>query len=322
MIAGQPEKALEKYTLALGISPDVNSSHMRARAIAYAVLGRFYHRFKDVATYLTALKKHALPEARGILFRCLVLHRVSAGTATPRRGSAEGLAAAQQKNDESGAAHLTALTVLIAYERGDFAKAIAAAEPIERALPAGTPPALRQAVQVLAGAAKARSGKRDTAQAELAEVRKRCDPKQPPQVWFCHALEGEITLAADDPAAAEAAFAAGEPATKMTFNRFSGTPLVFMNGLPSRDGIARVKAARGDLKGAIEDYRKLITPDISAKWTAVLEPRYVLALARLLERAGDAAGARKQDGRFAQLRKGADAGLPELAEARRKAAGP
>ena len=55
---------------------------------------------------------------------------------------------------------------------------------------------------------------------------------------------------------------------------------------------------------------------------SILEPRYVLALARLLERAGDAAGAKEQYRRFADLWKGADAGLPELAEARSKAGGP
>jgi hypothetical protein len=61
-------------------------------------------------------------------------------------------------------------------------------------------------------------------------------------------------------------------------------------------------------------------PDISSKWTAVLEPRYVLELARLLERSGDAAAARGQYRRFADLWTRADAGLPELAEVRRKIA--
>jgi hypothetical protein len=69
--------------------------------------------------------------------------------------------------------------------------------------------------------------------------------------------------------------------------------------------------------GAIAIYRQLLTPDISSKWTSVLEPRYVLALARLLDRAGDRAAARTAYQRFLDLWKSADPGLPELAEARR-----
>jgi hypothetical protein len=46
----------------------------------------------------------------------------------------------------------------------------------------------------------------------------------------------------------------------------------------------------------------------------------VLELARLLDKSGDAAAAREQYRRFLELWKSADAGLPELAEVRRKLA--
>ena len=49
----------------------------------------------------------------------------------------------------------------------------------------------------------------------------------------------------------------------------------------------------------------------------MLEPRYVLAAARLAERAGDRAAARAGYARFLELWAGADDGLPELTEARR-----
>jgi tetratricopeptide (TPR) repeat protein len=91
---------------------------------------------------------------------------------------------------------------------------------------------------------------------------------------------------------------------------------ILCNNLPFRDGLARVKAARGDLAGAIEIYRRLLTVDISQKWIALLEPRYVLELARLLDRTGDKAGARQQYQRFLDLWKAADPGLPEVREAR------
>jgi hypothetical protein len=51
------------------------------------------------------------------------------------------------------------------------------------------------------------------------------------------------------------------------------------------------------------------------RWS--FEPRYVLEIARLLERTGDNAGARQEYQRFQDLWKNADPGLPELAEAKR-----
>jgi hypothetical protein len=45
----------------------------------------------------------------------------------------------------------------------------------------------------------------------------------------------------------------------------------------------------------------------------VLEPRYVLALAQLLEKSGDRDAARVEYRRFLDYWKGADAGAPEAA---------
>jgi tetratricopeptide (TPR) repeat protein len=77
-------------------------------------------------------------------------------------------------------------------------------------------------------------------------------------------------------------------------------------------------AARGNIDGAIDAYRRLLTLDVTQKWTAIAEPRLVLQLARLLERKGDRAAARQEYQRFLDLWEKADAGLPELAEARQK----
>jgi hypothetical protein len=71
--------------------------------------------------------------------------------------------------------------------------------------------------------------------------------------------------------------------------------------------------------GPIQIYRSFLTPDIGSKLTSMLEPRDVLALARLLDKLGDAAGAREQYRRVLDLWKQADPGQPELAAARRKA---
>ena len=62
------------------------------------------------------------------------------------------------------------------------------------------------------------------------------------------------------------------------------------------------------------------TPGIDCPWTSVLEPRFVLEVARLLDQKGDQAGAREEYERFLGLWKNADPGLPELAEARTRLA--
>jgi tetratricopeptide (TPR) repeat protein len=92
---------------------------------------------------------------------------------------------------------------------------------------------------------------------------------------------------------------------------------VLANDLVFRDGLARVARARGDLRGAIEIYRRLLLQGPDQNWVALFEPRYVLARARLLEKAGDAETARAEYERFLQFWKQADADLPDPGEARR-----
>ena len=111
-------------------------------------------------------------------------------------------------------------------------------------------------------------------------------------------LAGEIALAAGDPASAATAFAAGEPAGRM--------PLVmndrgaFFANLFGGDGAARAGEAAGDLAGAVELYRKLTGNPAQRKPAAMLEPRYVLDLARLLDQLREAARG-DQYRRFAEL---------------------
>jgi hypothetical protein len=95
-----------------------------------------------------------------------------------------------------------------------------------------------------------------------------------------------------------------------------GMLAVFAMNPPSRDGRARVDAARGNRTAALEEYRRLTAAGPGGR-SAVLEPRHVLALARLLDQGGDAAGARVEYQRFATLWVTADEGLPEIEEARR-----
>ena len=132
-------------------------------------------------------------------------------------------------------------------------------------------------------------------------------------------LEAEIALARGDLQQAASAFSASEPTRRMFDANFTGTSVLF-NDLPSRDGLARVAIARGDLDGAIKIYRDLLRYGPHSKWVAAYEPLYVLQIARLLEKKGDRKAALDEYQRFLTLWKNADADLPELAEAKRAVA--
>ena len=123
---------------------------------------------------------------------------------------------------------------------------------------------------------------------------------------------GEVAFASGDLPAAERAFLAAEPPLKMWFNMGSPSTSLVRNNFPFRDGAARVLLARGNVDGAIDAYRRLLTPDMSQKWTAILEPRLILQLARALERKGDRSSARQEYQRFLDLWKRADGGLTRV----------
>ena len=97
---------------------------------------------------------------------------------------------------------------------------------------------------------------------------------------------------------------------------------MFAANPPSRDGLARVRDCARKSRGRDRRVRRLTDcgPD-TARSSAVLEPRYVLELARLLDADGDRAGARVEYERFVRLWTGADASLPELIEAKRALGG-
>ena len=96
-----------------------------------------------------------------------------------------------------------------------------------------------------------------------------------------------------------------------------GIPVSFLaNNLVLRDGRARAAAAQGKFDQAIVLYRGLLTPGPQQKWTAMLDPLHVIALARVLDKAGQRDAARAEYRRFLDLWEDADADRPELREAR------
>jgi tetratricopeptide (TPR) repeat protein len=175
-------------------------------------------------------------------------------------------------------------------------------------------------VHLPSGIAEARAGRPAQAQSHLESLRLHHRQAIAAEKWWRAALESEIAIAEGRWHDAADTYAAGEPVERM-YTSISRAPSAFVltYNLPSRDSRARALSARGDLNAAIQEYRRLNTIDSGPQWVAALEPKYVLEIARLLGKVGDAEEARREYRRFLDLWKHADPGLPELAEARRGA---
>jgi serine/threonine protein kinase/tetratricopeptide (TPR) repeat protein len=318
LISGQPDKALEKYARALEFDP--NFSH-DGRAWAFAMLGRYDEALAERAEITN-------PEFGGTTLTFMdafILSRVGRYREAEKRLQRGIEVSVSLENVGMQAAH-ELLSALISIEKESYPATLESASRAYELLPQvymrlRTRTVFAEVAYLLAGAAEARAGNLETGRAHLDFQRELYDSGSPVESWFYHTLAGEIALATGDLAAAESHFSAGEPQFKVPFSLAGGSPAglaanLFSNNLPFRDGLARVMTAQGDLPGAIEFYRKLNRRGISNKWTAMLEPRYVLELARLLNEAGDKEGALAEYERFLELWKNADEGLPELAEAR------
>jgi hypothetical protein len=165
--------------------------------------------------------------------------------------------------------------------------------------------------------AEVRGGRLAPAQSHLESQKLRYRPAVAAEKWWHQAFEGDVEFAAGHLQEAERAYVAGEPPGRMWFNMSPSFAAILANNLPSRDGVARVMRARGDIAGAAQEYRRLTTPGTGQKWAAALEPRYILEIARLMDQTGEREAARLEYERFLDLWKHADAELPELTEARR-----
>ena len=168
---------------------------------------------------------------------------------------------------------------------------------------------------LIGGVAEIRAGNVKNASDRLAAQKSRYDSDDRVESNWVAALEGEIALAQGRYDQAVSSFKAAQTKAWLTLGRDSST--VFATNLPSRDGLARVEIARGNRAAAIEEYRRLTAVGPANRSSAVLEPRYILELARLLDEEGDEAGARVEYERFLKLWANADAGLPESSEAKR-----
>ena len=317
LIGGQIEKALDTYQRAVAMDRGFGAQF--GRAYAFGMIGRFDEALNEIDALVALGDRANDSPAEPLMLRAFLLSRIGR-----YRESAESL-----RKSEAVAVKASAMGIvvrarlsaaLVAMERGDIAAASTAARRAEETAKSAGGDSLRM-VAAVSGIAEIRGGRSAAARSFLDQ--QRLMPERTRfHIWLRQSLEGELALADGDLAAAERAFAAGEPEFRPGIDFgvvLLGWPALYSNA-PFRDGPARVQIARGNLTGAIDIYRRLLTQDISQKWTSILEPRFVLQLARLLDRTGDRAGAREQYRRFLDLWHRADAGLPEVTQARQRLA--
>jgi tetratricopeptide (TPR) repeat protein len=215
--------------------------------------------------------------------------------------------------------HLAAATYNLERNRcQDVRRDAASAEEILRQRPQAIAAPWLVYADLLFGVCDSRTGRTADARMRIEHARQTHRSTSPYDRLWLAVLEGEVALAAGDANGAARAYANGIPAGRMTYGRQVHFFMmsVLASNLILRDGPARIALARGRTDEAIAAYRRLLTFGPDQPWTAVLEPRYVLALARLLDKSGDRDAARTEYRRFLDYWKSADSDLPELAEAR------
>jgi tetratricopeptide (TPR) repeat protein/predicted Ser/Thr protein kinase len=305
-----PEKALEYYARANTIQPDFSAGGL---AVALAMLGRFDEVVAQ-PTQDSSIQEYTI--------RAVIVSR------TGRYKDAESILAAGRKRPEENkhaVGHAAAYLVssMLETERGQYARARADANTARTILGSLSTQESRvwlAFANLLSGTALARERNVRAAQTALESFGHHYNPRVPSERQWYGALAGEIALASGDLDGAAAAFAASVPDKRYWWSMNPNTSSVLINSPQWKDGAARVAKGRGDWAGAIEAYRSLNAISPNRKWASIFEPRYVLEVARLLEKSGDAIAARAEYQKFLAYWKKADTDLPELAEARRAVA--
>ena len=318
LLLGQPERAIERYARALENDPTFLSSHA-GRAWGFAMMGRYDQLEREQDAILDIATAAELPFSTIHFMRAFGDSRLGRYRSAAESLS-EGIALTEQSSDHRRHAVYLRLSAMLSIETGRFDEARRDAEQSFAEASAIADDDVRNGLQVGAhtalGLAAVRAGDIDAAKRALQAATASFVPSSSLQTLMVQSLRAEILLAEGNLREAEEAFLEALPRGKMLFSIGRPEPSVIVNHHPSRDLVARVHIARGELREAVETYRALNTPSPESKWTSWLEPRYVLEEARLYERLEESEAAGRAYERFLELWKDADPDRPELAEAR------
>ncbi|MFC1852578.1 protein kinase [candidate division CSSED10-310 bacterium] len=325
---GQPLKAIENYSQAIQLDPTFFNSYL-GRSYAYLMLGKL----KEAAVESENAGQILINQGAGSdemaqSISAVILSyygRYQEAEKRIARCLTSSQAFSRHKKAHTKPAQLTAkhtwfylIWSLIEIEQENWDGARQKIDQAREASQKDTNQVRLSSLPVLteflAGMVAVRSGNLDEARQILSVLKSTYNAQYQWEKFWFHLLEGHLELTVGNLDAAQEAFIRSKPDFQIYFapTRAENT---FDHNLPFKDGIARVLIARGNLQAAIEEYRKLITPSIKSKWTAILLPQYVLELARLLAEAGEKDAARKEYQRFLELWQGADPDSPRLKEA-------
>ncbi len=291
---GVPDKSFEAYSRALSIDANFTPS-LLGRGVALAALGR----------YEEALEKES-PDFRVQAFLLSRVGRCREAAEVLDKGRRE-----DQDAEVNANALLTSAWLRI--ERKEYARALDDVRAAERTLGDRPDHSLLVLADLLAGMAEIRAGNLAGAASRLAARQLHYSRDDRLESNWVAALEGEVALANGRYDQAVRSFTAAQTKAWQTLGHDAST--VFATNLPSRDGLARVEVARGNRAAAIAEYDRLTTVGPANPSSAMLEPRHILELARVLHAAGDKTRAPVEYARFVALWARADSDLPELSEA-------
>ena len=220
-----------------------------------------------------------------------------------------------RREDNDAEVNANALLTLawLHIERKEYARALDDVRAAERALADRPDHSLLVLADLLGGMAEIRAGNLAAAASRLAARQLHYSRDDRHESNWVAALEGEVALANGRYDQAVRSFSAAQTKAWQTLGHDAST--VFAANLPSRDGLARVEIARGNRAAAIAEYDRLTTVGPANPSSAMLEPRHILELARILNAAGDKTRAPVEYARFVALWARADPDLPELSEA-------
>lgn len=319
LIMGQPDRALDRYAQVLKIDPTFFNANL-GRAWSFGLLGQLESALQEVDLAAKTMAAQGTPTIDADALSGFLLVRAGRYREAETRFQ-HGKSSAEKFEDPWSVASFEFLQSSSDLERGQLTgvpQLIKRLDQTNERLPAARVREWRVLSLGIVAVAEVRGGRLDSAAKLLEQLRPLVKPRLSWETWLLRTVEGEIALARGELTAAEEAFKTADPPLKIFFSMSSPSTTLVRNSFSFRDGEARVQAARGNVDGAIDAYRRLLTLDLSQKWTAIVEPRLVLQLARLLDKKGDRTAARQEYQRFLTLWNHADSNLPELTEARAK----
>lgn len=310
--AGRVEDALDTYADVIAIDSTFASAY-QGRAYAYGMLGRYDDAFRELDRAERILVDADLGGPSRAQVRAGFLVR------TGRIGEALALLAPHSDLDAPGFSTTALLgQAAIHLRRGELDACREDARNLELAarnqsVPEGVRTFLEGVSSYLYGVTELREGNHQ----EVPPLARRIEAIDTERMFL--SLEGwlpvEIALARSDLEAA--AIFSAELDFRASFRNGSLAGLIAVHALPVVDVRPRMLAAQGDVDGAIAAYEDLLTPGAIDGWSVLVDPRFVLAIARLEAGRGNTDAARDAYARFLELWKDADPGLPERVEAER-----